>query len=165
LTYPEHIHRAVESYGASAEKSFNAGIVAAPAAVRPQMKAAFDAALAETMDRVATEMSDHVVEGLASRLTDAQVAMALELADSDLGRKMVTHPDQITPEERQQLGKFFLDHPGYFAVQSAQLQTGLMTYLPDHKSEIGAELITRYCGKLGRLKQGVPACSRPKPVR
>ena len=68
---------------------------------------AFEAADARRQQKAMAAMADYY----ATRMTDEELATVVGFYSSGLGRKMLRDGQHVTPDERQQSGRYVLEHP------------------------------------------------------
>lgn len=122
---------------------------------------AFDAAMATREKKALDETAVY----FASRMTDDELRTVLDFYSTDLGAKSQQGVQALSVDERQQIGRFTIDHPAMlkFVKIGIDYVKGRQARRQAYEAAFDVDLNTRLCNNLTSIHLKLTSC--PSPFR
>lgn len=131
----------------------------------PERKAKFMAAVDESLAAVLGDSLDKVMVGLtryyAARLTASQLTDALGVYETPVGQKAVKSPESLTEAEKEEMGRYVMNHPRFMEVLGAAggSMTATQALTAREMNGLNVRLKARLCLAIKARGLNSPACS------
>jgi hypothetical protein len=120
---------------------------------------AWKAAYAEHQARYRDEVANYV----AARLTDEELKTVVDFYGAGVGYNMIHSPQSLTPEDRQEGGKYILSHPELLKFSNVLLRytAGALSHPEASRALFNADFKARFCQNLAKAQVKSVTCSEP----
>jgi TonB family protein len=170
MHFGDKLRQTAETAWAPVHEKLKTSLAQLPEAQRSMVLAAFDTALDEAHTVSTNKLLTRFTQYYASHVSRDDLRDVVALYALPEAQKSVSHPEEMTLQDRQAMGRFVLAHPGAMRATIASIPTALnqLSHSKQDRAAFVADFHSRFCAKLDALEFKAAFCrpvATPPDVR